>query len=94
MYIYINEEFTKIYTTLETRINNVNILGLRDIMLTFIVIAFTDVSRVPDVLMYFHPEPDFFGIESNRILKKVSFNYETRVLGRVTSCGRTQFKKE
>ena len=44
MYIYINEEFTKIYTTLETRINNVNILGLRDIMLTFIVIAFTDVS--------------------------------------------------
>ena len=44
--------------------------------------------------MYFHPEPDFFGIESNRILKKVSFNYETRVLGRVRSCGRTQFKKE
>lgn len=94
MHIYINEEFTKIYTTLETRINNVNILGLRDIMLTFIITAFTDVSWVPDILVYFHPEPDFFGTQSNRILKKVSFNYETRVLGRVTSCGRTQFKKE
>ena len=46
------------------------------------------------MLVYFHPEPDFFGTQSNRVLKKVSFNYETRVLRRATSCGRTQFKKE